>query len=369
MILSPTGHLVWFDPIPAMSGVNAMNFRVQTLFGQPVLTWWQGTEVYGDGYGRGLILDRHYRPVATVRAGNGLQMDLHEFLLSSGGDAYITAISPLLLPGWSIPVLDDVIQEIDVRTGLVLYEWHALDHLALSDSYTSPTVGSPLFDPFHINSIDIDHGGDLIVSMRNTSAVYRIDHRTGAVLWRLGGKRSSFRFGAGADSAYQHDVSVQPGGTLSIFDDGGGAPETTRSRPFSRGITVALNTRTMTATLIHEYDHYPALGTNWEGSLQLLYGGEAFVGWGGPPYFSEYNIWGQQDFDAHFTFATGTYRAYRFLWSAEPDTRPSLAVVRRPGGSSNVYVSWTARPTSRGGSCSRPHPGPSIREQRPPHRL
>lgn len=340
MILNPAGQLVWFDPMPVLANRYAMNFRVQSLRGQPVLTWWQGTKLFGNGNGEGVILNDHYQRIATVRAGNGLQMDEHEFLLTPRGDAYIVALSPLMLPGFRLPVLDDVIQEIDVRTGLVLYEWNPLGHIPLTNTYATPGVTGPMFDPYHINSISLAHGGNLIVSMRNTSTVYDVDHRTGAVLWRLGGKRSSFTIGPGAEFAYQHDVTMLPGGTLTMFDDGGGLPNTFRIRPFSRGLELSLNSRTMTATIDRQYLHDPPIGANWEGSLQLLRGGEAFIGWGGPPYFSEDNALGQQDFSANFNFPTATYRAERFVWNGQPTTRPNAVIGTSSDGATDVYASW-----------------------------
>ena len=339
MILDPAGRLVWFDPLPVMAGLNAMNFRVQTLNGQPVLTWWQGTELFGNGLGEGVILNRHYQPVATVRAGNGLAMDLHEFLLTPQGDAYIVATSPLTLPHWGLPVLDNVIQEIDIRTGLVLFEWNALENLPLSDSYVAPGATGPFFDPYHINSIVLapDGSGNLIVSMRDTSAVYEIDRRTGAVLWRLGGKRSSFRFGWGAGFAYQHFATTQSGNRLSLFDDNGGPSNTHRP---SRGLTLQLNFHTMTVRLAQVFDHNPPLRAYNEGSVQMLGDGEAFLGWGGAPYISEDDASGRPDFDARFDYRSATYRAYRFVWAGQPQSAPSVVVGPGPSGQANVYASW-----------------------------
>ena len=51
-------------------------------------------------------------------------------------------------------MLDSVVQEIDIKTGLVLYQWDSLDHVPLADSYEAmpATAGGP-FDYFHINSV------------------------------------------------------------------------------------------------------------------------------------------------------------------------------------------------------------------------
>ena len=83
-------------------------------------------------------------------------MGLHEFLVTPQGDAYIFAPSPAHLPGVGKPTVDSVVQEIDIKTGLVLFEWHALDHIPLSASYFTPRSPGHIFDPYHANSITLD---------------------------------------------------------------------------------------------------------------------------------------------------------------------------------------------------------------------
>jgi hypothetical protein len=337
MILDPQGHLVWFLPYSVKRNTLITDFRVQQLFGQPVLTWWQGNTNSGHGRGEGVIYDSSYRQIATVHAADGLDAGLHEFMITPDGDAYMTASSPVRLPGVGKPAVDSVVQEVDIRTGLVLFEWHSMDHIPLSDSYFSPHSPGHIFDPFHVNSIALDSDGNLLVSMRNTSAVYEIDHQTGSVIWVLGGKHSSFRMGRGTPTWGQHAAIVQPDGTLTIFDDGAGPP---RVHPHSRGIRVALDGAHMAASLVQEYDHSPQLSSNFEGNVQQLPGGDVFMGWGQQPYFSEDNRKGQQDFDAHFTVPTSSYRAYRFPWSGNPPGRPDVAMWAGGAGVIHVYASW-----------------------------
>jgi hypothetical protein len=338
MILDPQGRLVWFDPTPLSSKLLTTDFRTQTLFGQPVLTWWRGYTNSGSGRGAGYIYSSTYQPEYVVKAGDGMAMDLHEFLLTDSGQAYILAASPVWLPKLGRPVVDSVVQEIDVRTGLVLFEWHALDHISLEESSTfGPRASGHYLDPYHFNSVDLDSDGNLVVSARNTSAVYKITSTTGQVVWRLGGKRSSFKMGGGTSTAFQHDAVVQPDGSITIFDDGAGPPKVHAA---SRGIRVALDLTHRTAGLVREYDHAPRISAAFEGSMQALPGGDMFLGWGQQPYFSEDNASGQQDFDAHFISPTSSYRAYRLPWSAQPPTAPALAISPNPNGTMELAASW-----------------------------
>jgi hypothetical protein len=338
MILDSSGRLLWFDPFPISSKQLVTDFRVQNLYGAPVLTWFQGYTNHGTGEGVGVILNQNYQQVATVQAANGLTMDLHEFLVTPQGDAYIMSFSPVSMPSLvHKPLLDCVIQEIDIKTGLMLFEWHALDRIPLSYSNFSTNSQGFVYDPYHGNSVGVDSDGNLIASMRNTSAVYKINRATGQIMWELGGKHPSFRMGSGTSTAFQHDALVQPDGTITIFDDGAGPPTVHK---YARGIRVALNTKQMTATLVGNYPHGPQISTNFEGSLQQLSGGNVFLGWGQQPYFSEDNARGQQIFDAHFVEPSGSYRAYRFPWSGQPSTTPALAQGWAAGDAPELYASW-----------------------------
>ncbi|HTU87386.1 MAG TPA: arylsulfotransferase family protein [Solirubrobacteraceae bacterium] len=343
MILDPSGNLVWFHPVP--TGDMAADLRVQSYQGKPVLTWWQGYSGAGIGDGEDVIDDSSYRQVAVVHAGNGLYADLHEFRLTSQGTALITAYYPVYWNASSLHgskqqiVLDSVVQEIDIKTGLVLFQWDSLDHVPLSDSYeTMPkSAGSP-FDYFHVNSIQQAQNGDLIVSARNTWAAYEIDPRTGGIVWTLGGKHSTFKLGAGVQFAFQHDVVVHTKDhlTVTLFDDGGGPP---RLHAQSRAIRVALDGKHKTATLVTQDLHAPALTASFEGNVQALAGGDEFVGWGQQPYFSEFDSSGQMVFDARFVGDNSSYRAYRYEWTGTPTAPPDVAAATS-GAMTDVYASW-----------------------------
>src|SRR6185312_6503733 len=338
MILDSSGRLVWFKPTAVSRKTLIADFRVQSLHGAPVLTWWQGSTNGGSGRGEGVIYDQNYRQIAIVHAGNGLDEDLHEFLITPQGQAYIIAVAPVWLPGRKREVMDSVIQEIDISTGLVMFDWHALDHIPLpmSSKYSDDVPGQVL-DPYHINSVSLDSDDNLIVSARNTSAVYKINHTTGRIMWTLGGKKSSFKMGRGTSTAYQHDAVVEPDGTLTMFDDGGGPP---RVHQFSRGVRIRLDLKHMTASLVREYDHPPQIASAFEGGEQLLPNGDTFVGWGQQPYFTEFDSHGHANFDAHFTVPTDTYRAYRFPWTAQPPTTPALAAANGTDGTAQLWASW-----------------------------
>jgi Arylsulfotransferase (ASST) len=159
MITDQAGNLVWFHPIPA--GDTATNFQVLQYEGKPVLTWWQGHVLeVGFGQGEDVLYNSSYQHVATIFAGNGYHADLHEIRVTPQGTAWIDMFDPIHMNltaahGEANGVLtDSVVQEIDIRTGLVMWEWHALGHVALSESNNPAPKASYPWDYVHINSID-----------------------------------------------------------------------------------------------------------------------------------------------------------------------------------------------------------------------
>lgn len=356
-ILDSRGHLVWFKPLGG--DTSASDFRVQKYQGRPVLTWWQGYVDAGAGFGEDVIYNTSYDPVAVVHAGNGLESDLHEFQLTPQGTALITAYYPVYWDSSSVKggikrqiVFDGVVQEIDIHscsvdpTCLVLFQWDSLDHVPVTDSYAQPPkIKDHLFDYFHVNSIQQDYDGNLLISGRNTWAAYKVNHQTGAVIWRLGGKHSSFKLAPGVHWAFQHDVRARGDDQfVTLFDDEAGPPTV---RAPSRAIKLVLDTKHKRARQVASHVLSPPVTTNYEGNVQQLPNRDDVVGWGQQPYFSEYGRKGKLLFDGHFIAATPSYRAYQFPWSATPNPKespPAVAAVKK-GSSTSVYASWDGATT------------------------
>jgi hypothetical protein len=339
MISDAAGNLVWFRQLAPPE--VAANLRLQKFNGRKVLTWWEGTVTVGAfGLGGGVIANHAYNVIRVVHAGNGYPMDLHEFELTPDGDALFTIYQPILvhLPGTPdgtlSPLLDSIVQEVDVRTGLVVWEWHAYGHIPLESSQATPQ-NSAAFDAFHINAIQALKKHRVLISARDTSAVYNVDRASGRILWTLGGKTSSFRLGSGAQFYFQHDAHMLSNGRIAMFDDGAGPP---MLNPYSRGLILQLNSRRHKATLVRQFARSSTTSAQSEGSLQRLPGGNVFVGYGSEPFFSEFDSRGELVLDGSLPADDGTYRTYRFPWSATPKTRPVLVAQRH--GVVSLYASW-----------------------------
>jgi hypothetical protein len=346
-ILNARGDTLWVHPSP---GNSEFNLRVQGYHGRPVLTYWQGTITsFGLGHGKGLMLDRNYHTIHTITAGNGLQgqgIDLHELTIgheAKDGTAFVAVWKPVSYNLTSVggppngTVIDWIIQEIDVQTNKVIWEWHSLHHVPISASYQRYASGQP-YDYFHLNSIQQLANGHLIISARNTWAVYSIDKATGKVMWQLGGKHSSFKRGRGANFEWQHDATLHNNGLITLFDDAAPPPKEKQSR----ALEIHIGLTKHQATLVHQYLHTPPTLAYSQGSVELLHNGNVFVGWGSRPYFTEYAAGGARIFGGSFPVGVQSYRAYRFSnWAGKPLQPPAIAVrSSSTAGRDYVYASW-----------------------------
>ena len=320
-ILDTQGNVVWFHAIPD-DQVSA-DFRTQRYHGKQVLTWWQGTGLGGLACGTDYIYDSSFNPIATVQAGNGYCADGHEFLISPWNTALITVYAQATADLTSIggppnqTVVNGIVQEIDIRTGNVLFQWNSADHVPYSQSYKAlPSKASDPWEWFHLNSAHVDTDGNLLIDARHTWATYKVSHLSGEIIWTLGGKASSFLLAAAPGQvlnqanqifAWQHDPVALGSGLYSIFDnEAGGAPQLA----YSRAVVVQLNENTHVATLVASYNQPEGLLAYSQGNAQATDEGNLFVGWGSLRYFSAFDPGGNLIFNAQFPSGVNSYRAY-----------------------------------------------------------
>jgi len=332
LVVDDRGEPVWFLPL---GSTTAMDVRLQTYRGRPVLTWYEGTVLGAEG-GSWVIFDPTYHEVARVQAGKGRHGDLHDLQLTPEGTALITIYREIATP--AVPrLVTGIVQEVDVASGRVLFEWRSNEHVGVDESYMPQVVAAGNVDYFHLNSIDVDTDGDLLISARNTSAIYKVDRKSGDVLWRLGGMKSDFAVDPAASFAYQHDVRRRPDGTITIFDNNAAVPG---AQTLSRGLRIKLDMAKMRASFVAEY-LAPTARTTWAmGDVQQLEDGGVFIGWGTEGSFTELGPDGSIRLDARFADGSVSYRAFRFELDAQPKGLPATEVVRNADGSLTLYVSW-----------------------------
>jgi EmrB/QacA subfamily drug resistance transporter len=349
LILDRRLQPVWFDPVPER--IVASNLSLQTFQGKPALAWWQGvvTNTGQTESGEDVVVNRRYQTVARLKATGGWVLTLHEIAIR-GNDIWVTANKnvPRNLSNeggaYNGALIDSAVQEYNLKTGRLLRSWDALKHIPLSASYASlPTNGFP-WDAYHVNSVQLVGGHSFLVSIRNTWAAYMVDIPTGRIQWTLGGRKSDFKFGRGAEFQWQHDVSLANGGTtVSMYDDHccqitSGGKHVPASGP-SRALVLKLDPQRRVATLAAQYLRSRGFDSDYMGSAELLPNGNVFVGWGSEPYLSEYSRSDKLLFDGEFPWPDLSYRATLEHWVGEPLTPPAGA-ARAEGGGTTVYASW-----------------------------
>ncbi|HEX3979310.1 MAG TPA: arylsulfotransferase family protein [Solirubrobacteraceae bacterium] len=338
MMIDRQGRLVWFAPA---SGGPRFNLDVQSYGGTPALTWWQGTVSNAHGYGLGEIGGDAYQPVQAIRAGHGLQTDLHDLQLTARGTALITVYETTTTDLSSIgasaqgQVFVGHVQEIDLKTGRVLFDWNSLDHVGIDESLQPPPHKGQGYDYFHLNSIAEMDDGHLLISARNTCALYKVDRSTGKILWRLGGKRSDFSVSATARFWWQHDARPHGSSVITVFDNAG--PDKEKQ---SRGLVLSVNSAAKRVELTRALVHPAGFIAGTLGNVQLLRDGGAFVGWGSQSYFSQYAADGTLILDGELPIGVRSYRAHLADWVGRPADGPRVVAQANPAGGFAVHASW-----------------------------
>ena len=284
--------------------------------------------------------------------------DVHEFQITANNTALITIYHNREMDctslglGPSCWISDSLFQEIDIETGRLIFQWHASDYTRLSDTFKWPSWGDgkteeKAFDFFHINSVDKDPLGNYYISSRFMHAILCISP-SGEILWHLGGKNNNFTdlsAGEATNFSWQHHANWHANNTLSIFDNHGNNVLHPRAE-YSRGLKVSLDLSAMTATLLASYVHPDAILAISQGSVQILPdSGNALVGFGNSPVYTEFSPEGDVLCDAHFGPAlifeildiglVKSYRAYKSHWVGRPKTNPAIKVK-----DGKAFVSW-----------------------------
>ena len=168
MILDTNGTPVWYQAAPG-GAVDVERVSATSVAWSAVL----GAPGYGlapnPGYGIRSLDASSVQRITAV----GSPTDHHELLPLPDGNWMLLSY-PLktgvdltsLGLGTNRTIADCVIQEVD-RAGALVWQWRATDHMAVSESM-EPVISNlpqgPVYDLFHLNSLESDANGDIMVS-------------------------------------------------------------------------------------------------------------------------------------------------------------------------------------------------------------
>lgn len=218
-------------------------------------------------------------------------------------------------------IVVNVLQEIDKNKNVV-FEWKAYENYKYTDTGKGVNLLDQAFVHTHINSIDVDKEGNLIISARNLDEITKVDRNTGRIIWRLGGKNNQFKFlNDSTRFTAQHSANILPNGNLILFDNG------VYNNPFrSRAIEYKIDEIGKTLTTVWTYYNTFPIQSKFWGNAQRLENGNTFIAWGYSNIAAtEVNSTGQKVFEMEFPKDVYSYRLFRF----EINLQPSDVVQKR----------------------------------------
>ena len=224
--LDHSGRVVWYVRLPGAS-LNFQPQRNDHYIARPGTPDPEDVEPL-------LELDPLGNVTRRLGCARGLAPRFHDVLVEPDGSYWLmcdeTRAMDLSGDGGQpeAAVTGTVVQHLDPAGGLV-FEWSAFDHFAITDLEPASRSGQAV-NWTHGNSLDLDAAGNLLVSFRSLSEITSIDTRTGAVRWRMGGRRNEFTFAdPGPPFRGQHGVRATPEG-LVLLDNFGEAEESRAER-------------------------------------------------------------------------------------------------------------------------------------------
>ncbi|ODV95720.1 hypothetical protein PACTADRAFT_76154 [Pachysolen tannophilus NRRL Y-2460] len=374
-VFTDQGELVWSGF--AFFSIWAANFQAAKYKGEDILFSFEGSHnpAYGHGHGHVTFLNKNLETVKEIRAGNHKILDKHEFHIKDEKTALIEIYHPvprdLTKYGASSEqqwIVDARVQELDLETGEVLFEWSSLEHINPSESILPINPGyagsgynsSDAWDYFHINSVDKDEDGNYVISARHTAALYKINGKTGEIIWKLGGLpgkiSSDFKSIDDFTFAFQHHariLSTSPDKTkqvISFFDNSAHGSEDTNGTIVhyaenSSGKIIEVDIKSWEAKLLKQYNPPEKILAKSQGSTQVLPNGNVIVNWGSEGALTEFNADGKPIFHTYLDSGdlgarVQNYRGFKYNWTSIPFEKIAVFSEVTKEDDTIIYVSW-----------------------------
>lgn len=269
-------------------------------------------------------LDKEYNIVDTFYVRNGFGTDVHEFILNADGSYFLLAIekiqvdmSKLVANGKPNAIIDnEIIQKYNSQNQLV-WSWSCYENLPIMDCVDDPSevdLTQVTVDPYHVNSLDVDTDGNLLVSLRNFNELLKINPNDNKIIWRMGGSKSkNNQFDFVNDNidgftgfSHTHDAKWLDNGNLLVFDNGN-----TRTNKFSRAVEYKVTESTKKVEKVWEYSPTPKIYAPIMCGAQRLENGNTFITFGN--FIFEADKYGNTLFNATKTGGL-IYRGYKYQY-------------------------------------------------------
>lgn len=290
------------------------------------------------------VFNTHYQQIGSCWAVNGYGVDEHELQVLADGTYLLIGLagqtvdmSRYVVSGNTAAwVTEQVIQEFS-PAGELIFQWRAWDHLDVRDQQQFINILGNNFDFPHMNAIDIDTDGNILLSSRNTSEVTKINRDTGEIIWRLSGMHNQFTFVNDPLNGVrnQHAIRMVTTNDYTLFDNGN-----LHSPSMSRAVEYRLDPTNMTATLVWQYPNPPtsSIYSFYMGNAQRLTNGNTLIDWaiGGLPKLTEVRPDGSKAFEMNWADGWEAYRTWRCPWQGSA-VQPYLLVESYPDNITLIF--------------------------------
>lgn len=310
VIFDNSGSPIWYRRMPD----ERRDMKVQHNGVLTMLARDNGTHFNG--------FDTNYNLIKTYWADNGYGVDEHELQVLTNGNYLLiglrgetvdmTRFIPNGNPGAG--VTEQIIQEF-TAAGELIFQWRAWDHFDIRDQGEFIDITGGGFDFPHINAIDIDTDGNIVISSRSLSEITKIDRTTGDFIWRLGGHHNQMTFINDPLQGPRNQHAIRSAGTnhYTLFDNGD-----LHTPSMSRGVEYQVDTNLMTATVVWQYPKVPDPNyySFYMGDTQRLPNGNTLINWavGNLPKLTEIRPDGSKAFEMNWVDGFEAYRVWRCPW-------------------------------------------------------
>jgi hypothetical protein len=291
--------------------------------------------------------DQNFNFVRSYTTTNGYVTDGHDLKVQADGTYLMIGLrtnavdlSQYYVGGDPNAVVEETVIQEFTSAGELIFQWRAWDNYDIGDLVPK---GNTEFA--HMNGIDFDVDGNILVSCRHLSEVTKINHDSGEIIWRLSGAHNGFTFinDPFNGTSYQHNISALGNNHYMVFDNGD-----YHTLEVSRAAEYQLDLTNMTATLVWQFRDKPDKYTYYLGSAQRLPTGNTLINFVQAKYPKaiEVDSDGVKHFELSLVPGSDAYRAFRLPWNGvvaapylivEPQTNNITLIFNKFGDSNIAY--------------------------------
>lgn len=241
-LLDHKGNIRWYHQ------VNGTGFKTTHFTQNNTILSILGTEEYPTSYGDEILeVSLAGDTLLRLKKGQGdfKQTIHHEIILNNKNQVVTLNVNTKIMDLSGVggskqdTVKSDGIVVLD-RQGKKVWSWSVFDEL---DPLKDPKILAEKKDWMHANSLNFDKDGNYIISFYNNGQIWKLDAKTGKVIWKFG-KNGDFKLPAAAVFDQGHAVHFNKARDLMLFDNG-------TSRELTRTLIFGLDQVNKTATVKH----------------------------------------------------------------------------------------------------------------------